>query len=106
MNASCVRAVSRGGGENNAAWILSTSRHDRIRNGTLALHLARRAVAQDEGPGTLDTLAAAYAENGDFARATDVQRMAIRGISAETENLRAELVDRLAGYEAEEPWRE
>ena len=70
------------------------------------MHLARRAVAQDEGPGTLDTLAAAYAENGDFARATDVQRMAIRGISAETENLRAELVARLARYEAEEPWRE
>ncbi len=102
------RAASAGhaGGENNAAWILATSRHDRIRNGTLALHLARRAVAQGEGPGTLDTLAAAYAENGDFARAIDVQRSAIATISPETESLRAELAGRLAKYEAREPWRE
>ena len=99
-------SVGHAGGENNAAWILATSRHDRIRNGTLALHLAQRAVAQDEGPGTLDTLAAAYAENGDFARAINTQRMAIKGISVETENLRAELVGRLARYEAGEPWRE
>ena len=99
-------SVGHAGGENNAAWILATSRHDRIRNGTLALHLAQRAVAQDESPGTLDTLAAAYAENGDFARAVDTQRMAIKGISVETENLRAELAGRLARYEAGEPWRE
>ena len=102
------RAASGGhsGGENNAAWILATSRHDRIRNGTLALHLAQRAVAQDESPGTLDTLAAAHAENGNYARAIDIQRRAIATISPETESLRAELVGRLAKYEAREPWRE
>ena len=102
------RAASEGhlGGENNAAWILSTSKHDRIRNGALALHLAQRAVAQVENPGTLDTLAAAYAENGDFARAIATQRSAIAAISEETESLRAELAGRLAKYEAREPWRE
>ena len=102
------RAASGGhsGGENNAAWILATSRHDRIRNGTLALHLAQRAVAQEESPGTLDTLAAAYAENGDFTRAIDIQRSAIAALSSETESLREELAGRLAGYEAQEPWRE
>ena len=102
------RAASSGhsGGENNAAWILATSRHDRIRNGTLALHLAQRAVAQDESPGTLDTLAAAYAENGDFTRAIDTQHRAIAALSSETEGLRAELKGRLAAYEAGEPWRE
>ena len=102
------RAASAGhlGGENNAAWILSTSKHDRIRDGALALHLAQRAVAQAENPGTLDTLAAAYAENGDFARAIATQRSAIAAISSDTENLRAELAGRLAKYEAREPWRE
>ena len=102
------RAASGGhaDSENNAAWILATSRHDRIRNGVLALHLAQRAVAQDESPGTLDTLAAAYAEKGDFARAVATQRSAISAISAETENLREELTGRLAKYEAREPWRE
>ena len=102
------RAASAGhsGSENNAAWILATSNHDRIRNGTLALHLAHRAVAQDEGPGTLDTLAAAYAENGNFARAIDTQRSAIAAISPETETLREELTGRLARYESGEPWRE
>ena len=102
------RAASEGhlGGENNAAWILSTSKHDRIRNGVLALHLAQRAVDQADNPGTLDTLAAAYAENGDFARAIATQRSAIAAISEETESLRAELAGRLAKYEAREPWRE
>ena len=102
------RAASAGhsGGENNAAWILSTSKHDRIRDGVLALHLAQRAVAQAENPGTLDTLAAAYAESGDFARAIATQRNAIAAISQETESLREELVGRLAKYEAREPWRE
>ena len=102
------RAASTGhlGGENNAAWILATSRHDRIRNGALALHLAQRAVDQAENPGTLDTLAAAHAENGDFARAIATQRSAIAAISLDTENLRAELAGRLAKYEAREPWRE
>ena len=57
-------------------------------------------------PGTLDTLAAAYAENGNYARAIDIQRRAIATISPETESLRAELVGRLAKYEAREPWRE
>ena len=102
------RAASLGhaGGENNAAWILATSRHDRIRNGTLALHLAQRAVAQDESPSTLDTLAAAYAENGDFARAIDTQRRAVAALASETEGLREELAGRLAKYETREPWRE
>ena len=102
------RAASTGhlGGENNAAWILATSRHNRIRNGALALHLAQRAVDQAENPGTLDTLAAAHAENGDFARAIATQRSAIAAISSDTEYLRAELAGRLAIYEAREPWRE
>lgn len=102
------RAASGGhaGGENNAAWILATSRYDRIRNGTLALHLAERAVAQDETPGTLDTLAAAHAENGNYARAIDTQRRAIAALAAETEGLREELMGRLAAYETGEPWRE
>ena len=102
------RAASAGhsGGENNAAWILSTSKHDRIRDGVLALHLAQRAVAQAENPGSLDTLAAAYAESGDFARAIATQRNAIAAISSENESLREELVGRLARYEAREPWRE
>ena len=102
------RAASGGhaDSENNAAWILATSKHDRIRNGVLALHLAQRAVAQDESPGTLDTLAAAYAEKGDFARAVATQRSAIAAVSPEAELLRAELVDRLAKYEARQPWRE
>ena len=102
------RAASTGhlGGENNAAWILATSRHNRIRDGALALHLAQRAVDQAENPGTLDTLAAAHAENGDFARAIATQHNAIAAISSETESLREELVGRLAKYEAREPWRE
>ena len=91
--------------QNAAAWILATSPRDEVRNGTLAVHLAERAVEQGEDADTLDTLAAALAEEGDFPRAIASQRLALARLDADDDR-RAELLARLTSYEASRPWRE
>lgn len=91
--------------QNAAAWILATSARDEVRNGTLAVHLAERAVEQAEDADTLDTLAAALAEDGDFARAIASQRLALEYVDTDDDR-RTELLARLASYEASRPWRE
>jgi len=59
---------------NNLAWLYVTNRW--YRNPVRALELARMA-AQDHTAATLDTLAAAYAENLDFENAAKTEREAL-----------------------------
>ncbi|MGP8201342.1 MAG: tetratricopeptide repeat protein [Limisphaerales bacterium] len=56
---------------NNLAWILATNLHAEIRNGAEAVQLAGRACAltRDSQPVLIGTLAAAYAEAGQFDEA-------------------------------------
>jgi protein O-mannosyl-transferase len=56
---------------NNLAWILATDPHAEIRNGPEAVQLARRActLTRDALPLMIGTLAAAYAEAGQFDEA-------------------------------------
>jgi tetratricopeptide (TPR) repeat protein len=56
---------------NNLAWVLSTGPRSDLRDGRQALALARRIqrVNGGEDPSTLRTLAAAYAESGDYTAA-------------------------------------
>jgi Tfp pilus assembly protein PilF len=56
---------------NNLAWILATDSHTEIRHGSEAVNFASRAckVTRDRDPLMLGTLAAAYAENGEFNQA-------------------------------------
>ena len=91
--------------QNAAAWVLATSHRDAVRNGPLAVHLAERAVEQAEDADTLDTLAAALAEEGDFSRAIASQRLALERIAVD-DRRRGELLARLASYEAGRAWRE
>jgi tetratricopeptide (TPR) repeat protein len=65
---------------NNFAWALATSPDDALRDGEMAVELAQRAIANTDGeptPNFLDTLAAAYAETGDFDAATRETQRAI-----------------------------
>lgn len=87
---------------NNMAWVMATCPNDEIRNGKEALNYAidvnrrtgYRSAAQ------LDTLAAAYAEFGNFAEATRWQSQAI-AYSPNDQELR----DHLESYRQEKPCR-
>ncbi len=91
---------------NDYAWLLATSRFDEIRNGTLALDQAQRAVSKRASAAFLDTLAAAYAEIGNFNEAITVQERAIAAIVREEADLLGELQTRLEYYQRNQPWRE
>jgi predicted Zn-dependent protease len=67
---------------------------------------AERAVAKTErkDPGILDTLAAAYAEAGDFAKAEHAQREAID--LSQDERSRSDFTTRLKLYQSKTPSRE
>ncbi len=61
------------------SWILSTSANSHLRDGAEALRLAVEAGQMSEmpDPQTLDTLAAAYAETGQFGRAVATAEQAL-----------------------------
>jgi serine/threonine protein kinase len=91
---------------NGLAWLLATSAHTEVRDGHTAVALAEKAVAgtQRKDAAMLDTLAAAYAEAGDFAKAVSVQQeaIALRG----TGKGHNDFVSRLKLYESNTPYRE
>jgi tetratricopeptide (TPR) repeat protein len=63
---------------NNLAWILAANAEASLRNGKEAVALAQKACAlsQNREPVFLGTLAAAYAEAGDFTRAVSTAEQA------------------------------
>jgi tetratricopeptide (TPR) repeat protein len=64
----------------NLAWLLATSQDALLRNGPKAIELARQADRLTGGANALvlRTLAAAYAENGEFANAIRTARSAMQ----------------------------
>jgi len=93
----------------NLAWLLATCRDDSIRNGEQALSLATDLCEEDgfENPRTLDTLAAAWAQVGDFGQAIKYAEMAKSLIPSNANGpLASEIAERLARYESHEPYRE
>ncbi len=93
-------------GHNGLAWILATSRFDRLRDGATAVVEAHRATAVARSASTLDTLAAAYAEAGDFDNAVATQRAALTALSAKEGALRDAFEQHLNSYLKQQPWRE
>jgi tetratricopeptide (TPR) repeat protein len=91
---------------NSLAWLLATCPDQRFRNGKEALALAQKAcrLGNEKISAHLDTLAAAYAETGDFGHARQWQKKAIATNSDET--LREELQSRLKLYEQNKPYHE
>jgi len=93
---------------NNLAWILATQPESQFRNGPEATKLALHAVTlTGENPGMLDTLAAAYAESGQFANAVATAQSAIQkaGDSGQT-NLASEIESHLKSFQSEHALRE
>ncbi len=86
------------------AWLLATCPSSDCRNAQLALASAERAQSLTDGDDdlTLDTLAAAKANAGDFAAAIELQRKAV---AIASDDDRANYQSRLSLYEQQQPYR-
>lgn len=101
------RAMSGGSltARNNLAWLFATHPDDELRNGERAVSLIKPIALLYGNWQHLDTLAAAYAENGDFADAVKVQQEAIEKITHDTSEddsatLASQMRSRLELFEA------
>lgn len=67
-------------GQNGLAWLLATAPDDKVRDGKRALEAAKKAceLTEYKNGGYLDTLAAAYAEVGEFDKAVEWQEKALK----------------------------
>ncbi|MCE9677636.1 sel1 repeat family protein [Shewanella sp. AS1] len=92
----------------NVVWILSTCPESEYRNGDLALEIGKGLVAANiQDPTSLDNLAAAYAEVGDYTAAVDTQQRAIEALKQTAEQNRFdEFESRLHNYQQQKPYRE
>jgi len=93
----------------NLAWLLATSQDASLRNGPKAIDLAGRADQLVGGNNTLvlRTLAAAYAENGEFAKAIRTARSAMQLARMHREDsLTTDLDQQIALYQLGMPYRE
>ena len=90
------------------AWVLATWSEPSVRNGVQAVELARRASRLSGGtdPAVLQVLAAAYAENGQFAEAAATARQALQLADAQSDASLADSLRAQAGlYRAGVPFR-
>ena len=92
---------------NGLAWVLATCPDASLRDGKMAVETATRAceLSKWTEASFLDTLAAAYAETGDYTTAVRWQREAIAKLSA-GDPTQAEFSDRLQLYGSNKPCRE
>lgn len=94
---------------NSLAWLKATCPDAKFRDGKQAVELAKKVIAVDSSWHCFDTLAAAYAENGDFELAVTEQRKAIEKLKVENPPDAEELKKaeaRLALYLAKKPYRD
>jgi tetratricopeptide (TPR) repeat protein len=93
----------------NLAWLLATSPDATFRNGPKAFELAKQADRLVGGTNTLvlRTLAAAYAENGEFANAIRTAQSAMQLARMHGEDsLTTDLVQQIALYRLGMPYRD
>lgn len=90
---------------NNLAWVLATSPDDKVRNGKQAIELAKKAceVTQYKEGHIVSTLAAGYAEIGDFETAI---KWSTKAVEIGDEDVKEQLAKELESYKAKKPWRE
>ncbi len=90
------------------AWLLATANGESLRNGREAVRLAESARARigNKHTGTLQVLAAAYAETGQFQKALEIGQRAYQLASGTDPALAAEIQKQLRLYEAGKPYRQ
>lgn len=86
------------------AWLLATCPDEKIRDGKRAVDVAQQVLSawNETDVGLCDTLAAAYAEQGDFAQAVRWQTKAIELLKNDLQ--RSALQKRLSLYQAGQPY--
>jgi tetratricopeptide (TPR) repeat protein len=92
---------------NNLAWFLAVCPDAKYRDGLSAVGLADKACRLTDWRrrNCVDTLAAAYAETGDFTEAVKYEKQALR-MDATTDNEDSEEQERLRLYESKQPFRD
>ena len=93
---------------NNLSWTLSTSLEDSVRDGKRALELGLEAceLTEYKKPHILSTLAAAYAETGQYEKAVEWSEKAVELGRESKEPQLEQLEAELESYRKKEPWRE
>ncbi len=94
---------------NRLAWVLATCPEASIRNGAEAVRLAQwvTQISQGQQPTFLGTLAAAYAETGDFSRAIEVAERAVTLASTRGDKAPADILrTHINRYHAGSPYHE
>jgi Tfp pilus assembly protein PilF len=92
---------------NNLAWLRATHSQAEFRNPKQAVRLAERAskLTGYKNPTVLDTLAAAYAADGNFPQAIATAEKAVKlADSLGQKDLSQEIHDRLLLYKADQPY--
>jgi tetratricopeptide (TPR) repeat protein len=102
------RKAAEGGAANalnNLAWMLATSENSAVRDGSNAVVFAEEAATatKRKSPLALGTLAAAYAEAGEFERAVSTEQEAMALLETETE--KNDYRTRLKLFELHLPYR-
>jgi len=92
---------------NNLGWLRATCPFASMRNGKEAVEAATKACVFSNWKNgqRIDTLAAAFAEAGDFQQAIKYQRQAL-GLNGANEKERKEMESRLELYEEQKPFHE
>lgn len=96
---------------NNLAWVLATSPKDELRDGEKSVELGLKAceATKYEAAHILSTLAAGYAEAGDFENARKWSEKAVeveKQDPSEDPDQLSQLEAELESYKQEKPWRE
>ena len=93
-------------GQNGLAWLLSTAPEEKVRDGKRTLAAAKKAceLTGYKSGGILDTLAAAYAESGDFSKAVEWQQKALKAGDMPIKDLDA-AKKRLQLFKQKKPYR-
>ena len=92
---------------NNMAWIMATSPDARLRDGRRAVAYAEKTLGNTPDINFLDTLAAAYAENGRYDEAVAIENRILSLLASTRQTDAMALhVQRLSIYEEKRPYRE